>query len=78
VLHTNGTTHEIPTKGPQYQAGFGSLILRLFELVELRKKKTTRLHRFLNGRFETLEIDSEIKEICEALDQAQVVWSKYR
>lgn len=78
VLHTNGAKHEIPVKGQEYQAGFGDLILRLIELAEMRKKKTTWWHRFLHGRFETLEIDMEIKEICEALNEAQVSWAKYR
>lgn len=79
VLNTSdGGKHELPVEGSEYQAGFGSLMLRLMELVELRRKKSTWLHRFLHGRFETLEIDIEIKEICNALDQAQVNWAKYR
>jgi hypothetical protein len=78
VLHTYGETHKIPTTGKEYQAGFGSLMLRLIELAELRKKKSGWWYTFFNGRFGTLEIDYEIKEICEALDQAQVGWARYR
>ena len=78
VLHTNAGKQEIDAKGKEYQAGFGSLMLRLLELVEERKTKNNWWYRFFNGRFGTLEIDHEIKEICDALDQAQVTWARYR
>lgn len=78
VLHTNSGKQLIDARGKEYQAGFGSLMLRLMELTEERKRKNSWLYKFFNGRFGTLEIDIEIKEICDALDQAQVNWAKYR
>ena len=78
VLVTNAGKQEIDAKGKEYQAGFGSLMLRLIELTEERRGKNTWLYKFFNGRFATLEIDREIKEICDALDEVQVQWAKYR
>jgi hypothetical protein len=78
VLHTNAGKQMIDALGNEHQAGLGELMLRLIELAELRREKSTWLHRFLNGRFETLVIDMEIKEICNALDEAKVNWVKYR
>lgn len=73
----NGETRTISTEGSECRVGMGDLFVRLCELMELKRKRSSWWYVFFNGRYATLEIDAEIRELTRALNQAHVEWATY-
>lgn len=77
-LITNMGEQILDGQGKECQAGLGTLTIRLIELVELRRKKSSWLYQFFNGRAEMWRLDEGIKEISEAMDYITIQWASYR
>jgi hypothetical protein len=63
-------------KGDVYVAGVGDGIVRLFELLELRRKQSTFWYKFFYGKYACLELDISIRRLRESLNNVSVTWSE--
>ena len=63
-------------EGDQYQAGLGDAVVRLMELIEERKRRSSWWYRAFNGRFSCIELDISIKRLLEVLNYSHVSWTE--
>jgi hypothetical protein len=67
---------EFDREGDKYKAGLGDAFVRLHELLEEKKKRSTWWYRFWNGRFSCLELDISIKRLLEQLNYTHIEWTE--
>lgn len=72
----DGKDIEFNRQGEKYRAGLGSAIVKLNELLELRRKRSTWWYQFWNGRFGCLEINDAIKRLVLILDYNHIEWTE--
>lgn len=63
-------------KGDVYLAGLGDGIAKLYELMELRRRRSTFWYRFLYGQYACLELDISIKRLQTTLNNVSVTWTE--
>lgn len=79
LLNTKGEDDkpvEFKREGDKYKAGLGDAMIRLNELLELRRKRSTWWYQFWNGRFGCLELDISIKRLVEQLNYMHIEWTE--
>ena len=59
-----------------YQAGVGDGVIRLFELLELRRQRNSFWYKFFNGRYGCLELDISIDRLRKTLNEVSVAWTE--
>lgn len=69
-----GKQVEFEREGDKYVAGIGDGVVRLMELIELRRQRSTFWYRFFNGRFSCLELDVSIKKLQDELNEVKIGW----
>jgi hypothetical protein len=72
----DGKPVEYEREGDNYQAGVGSAVTRLVELLELRRQRSSFWYKFFNGGYACLELDISIKRLREELDRVSVAWTE--
>ena len=63
-------------EGDNYLAGVGDGVVRLMGLMDLRRRRSTFWYKFLNGRYDCIDLDISIKRLQEALNGASVSWTE--
>ncbi len=77
IVHLNGQRSELDAVGEECSARAGDLFMRLIELQTEKRRRSAWWYVFFNGRYATLEIDAEIRELVAALNRMRIEWSTY-
>jgi hypothetical protein len=73
----DGKSIEFEMVGDVYRMGVGDGVIRLLELLELRRQRSSFWYRFLyGGRYANWELDISIKRLRAELNEISVGWTE--